>query len=215
MEITSKTPVLIVGTGPEARVVLDIANALDVMVYGFITDKEEETNLEINDLLILGQLGDKDVETLLQDEYTRIVIAVKEHDKRMEWVADLSSKSAEIISFVHPSAIISPYARIGDGVVVYPGVTILSNSLIGAHSLIMSGTNIGADVEIGEYVTIEQGVQIGAGVVIDTECFVGAGAVVQPEVGIGRESLIGAGSVVLTDIPENATAFGNPARVVE
>jgi acetyltransferase-like isoleucine patch superfamily enzyme len=51
-------------------------------------------------------------------------------------------------------------------------------------------------------VTIEDGVHIGVG------------GMVMAGVTIGRNSLIGAGAVVTSDVPANAVAVGNPARVV-
>jgi len=44
---------------------------------------------------------------------------------------------------------------------------------------------------------------------------IGAGTVLCPGVKIGRNALVGAGSVVTKDIPEDAVAAGNPARVMK
>jgi len=43
---------------------------------------------------------------------------------------------------------------------------------------------------------------------------ISARTVINPGVTIGENALIGSGSVVTRDIPDNAIAFGNPARVV-
>ncbi len=211
----SKIPLLIAGTGPEAQIALDIANALDVVVYGFITKTAEETNLEINDLLILGEVGSKDVEVLLQDENTRLVIATREASTRIEWVEALSSKNAEMITLVHPSSVVSPFARLGQGCLIGPLSSIMSGASIGSYSLILNGVGIAPEVEIGEHVTIEQGAQLGKGVIVGDESFIGAGAIIQPGVEIGREAMVGAGAVVMKDVAEGATVFGNPARVVD
>ncbi len=208
----ARTPILIIGTGAEARIALDIANALDVVVYGFLTEEPEEVHQELNDILIVSELGGADAEKLFQDEHTKLVLAVREISKRTELVEELSSKVADMVTLAHPTALISPYAKLGEGCLIYPYVTILANSLIGSFTLIMAGANIGADVDLGEYVTVSQGAQIGNGAVIGDECFIGAGAIVQPGVTVGRESLIGAGAVVLKDVPENATVFGNPGK---
>ena len=53
----------------------------------------------------------------------------------------------------------------------------------------MENTLIGAGASIGSSVTIMCGVKIGEG------------------------ALIGAGSVVTKDVPANATAYGNPAKI--
>jgi UDP-2-acetamido-3-amino-2,3-dideoxy-glucuronate N-acetyltransferase len=42
---------------------------------------------------------------------------------------------------------------------------------------------------------------------------IGGGSVILPII-IGKNSLIGAGSVVTKNIPDNAIAVGNPAKIV-
>ena len=44
--------------------------------------------------------------------------------------------------------------------------------------------------------------------------FIGAGAFILKGVTIGKNSVVGAGSVVVHDIPDNAIAAGNPAKVL-
>jgi acetyltransferase-like isoleucine patch superfamily enzyme len=44
---------------------------------------------------------------------------------------------------------------------------------------------------------------------------IGAGAVVIPSIRIGKWCTIGAGTVVIRDIPDYATAVGNPARIIK
>lgn len=43
---------------------------------------------------------------------------------------------------------------------------------------------------------------------------IGSGSVINPGITIGENALVGAGSTVTRDIPDNAIAYGNPARVV-
>ena len=58
------------------------------------------------------------------------------------------------------------------------------------------------------------GVAQGSAVHIGDNVWFGGNCVVLPGVTIGHNAVIGAGSVVTQDIPENALAVGNPARVV-
>lgn len=51
-------------------------------------------------------------------------------------------------------------------------------------------------------------------VTIGNRVFVGAGTHILPGVRIGSNVVVGAGSVVSRDIPDNAVAAGNPARVL-
>ncbi len=49
---------------------------------------------------------------------------------------------------------------------------------------------------------------------IGDNVFIGAGSILLPNTKIGSNVVIGAGAVVSKDIPANAVAVGNPARVL-
>lgn len=96
---------------------------------------------------------------------------------------------------------------------------------IGRRFFIDHGTGvvIGETAVVGDDCTIYQGVTLG-GTGKDTgkrhptlgnNVLVGAGAKVLGPFKIGDNSNIAAGSVVLSEIPENCTAVGSPARVVK
>ena len=51
-------------------------------------------------------------------------------------------------------------------------------------------------------------------VTIEDNADIGIGSILLPGVTIGKNSIIGAGSVVTRNIPENAIAYGNPAKTI-
>jgi serine acetyltransferase len=77
-------------------------------------------------------------------------------------------------------------------------------------------------VDIGENTTIFQGVTIGESRIgnrrgiphIGSNVIIYPNSIVVGNVKIGNGAIIGAGSVVTIDIPDNAVAIGNPARVL-
>lgn len=71
----------------------------------------------------------------------------------------------------------------------------------------------GCDVYVEHQVTI--GAEKGAAPVLGDNVFIGAGAKILGGIRIGNNVKIGANAVVLDDIPDNCTAVGIPARVVE
>ena len=84
------------------------------------------------------------------------------------------------------------------------------------------GIVIGETAEIGDDCTIYQGVTLGGTgkdvgkrhPTLGNHVMVGSGAKVLGPIKIGNNVRIAAGAVVLTDIPDNCTAVGIPARVV-
>ncbi len=129
-------------------------------------------------------------------------------------------------------------ARIYDQVNLY-GCTVGKNTKVDAFTYVEEGVIIGDNCKIRPFVFIPSGVTIGDNVFIaphvtftndkyprahgewklrktrvKKNASIGAGSTVNPGVTIGMNALIGAGSVVTKDVPDNAIAYGNPARVV-
>ena len=98
--------------------------------------------------------------------------------------------------------IISKTTKIGPGVkVAHPYATIINAESIGENFTCIQNTTLGA--KGSGRPTIGDNVLLGASVTI-----IGG-------VHIGNNVTIGAGSVVVRDIPDNAIAVGNPARVIK
>ena len=113
--------------------------------------------------------------------------------------------------------------RVIDGVIF-----LLFNSVIHHTTQIGDGTKCGyrgMSVLIHKNATVGRNVMIGAHVVIGgrvghhppiigDDVYIGANACVLGGITVGDGAIIGAGSVVLSDVPPNAKAVGNPARIL-
>lgn len=103
-----------------------------------------------------------------------------------------------------------------------PGMHIGTGLMI-AHPV---GVNIGYGLRIGNNVSFAAGVTAAARyydesdeslqefATIEDGATIGAHAVLVGGVRIGRNAVVGANSVVLSDVPDKAVVFGNPARRV-
>ncbi len=114
---------------------------------------------------------------------------------------------------------VSQFTKMITGIEIHPAATI-GKGLFIDHG---SGVVIGETTIIGDDCTIYQGVTLGGTgkesgkrhPTLGNNVMVGAGAKVLGPVNIGNNSKIAAGAVVLTDIPDNCTAVGIPARIVK
>ncbi len=80
---------------------------------------------------------------------------------------------------IHPSAVVSPLATLGEGVFVGPLAVIGEGAVIGARSVIDSGCLIGREVRIGE------DCHLYSGVIIRERCILGNRVILQPGAVIG------------------------------
>ncbi len=105
------------------------------------------------------------------------------------------------------------------GIEIHPGAT------IGRRFFIDHGTGvvIGETAEIGDDVTVYQGVTLGGTgkdhgkrhPTIGNNVMIGSGAKILGPFKVGDGSRIAAGAVVLSEVPDNCTAVGVPAKVVK
>ncbi len=115
-------------------------------------------------------------------------------------------------SLTHPSAVISPSARVGRGVIVGPAATVSSESDLADFVTVGRSSSVGHHSAVGEYSRVGPGVIIPGDVRIGSRVVVGPGATFVNGIRICDEVLIGAGSVVTRHVRAPAQIMGNPAR---
>lgn len=194
--------VIIQGGGEHARVVLDCLQAQGVEVLGLFDPKYN------GDLFGIPQQGAYDA-TFAPE--AAAVVAIGSNAMRRV-VAGRTTHT--FTNAIHPSAIISKYATLGQGNMLLHRTIIQAQSRIGNHVIINTGAQVDHDCVIGDYVHLAPGVVICGTVTIGEGAFIGAGAIIIPGRKVGAWATVGAGSVVIRDIPNYAVAVGNPARVI-
>jgi sugar O-acyltransferase (sialic acid O-acetyltransferase NeuD family) len=115
-------------------------------------------------------------------------------------------------SVLHPSAVIAPTARLGEGVQVMAGAVVQHGASIGDDALVNTRASIDHHCVIGSHVHVAPGVTVCGNVRIGEATHVGAGATIVQGVQVGDAVVIGAGSVVVRPVPSGEVVVGVPAR---
>ena len=187
------------GASGHAKVILDILEATGKRIDYLVDDDASLRSL-------YGYEVRRDT-----GRYDTAIIGIGDGHVRRSIVGRLEVNRWE--TAVHPSAIVSPHAEIGEGSVIMANAVVNSGARVGRHCIINTGATVDHDVVLGDYVHVAPGVHVSGGVTIGEGAWIGVGSCVKQGVRIGRWSVIGAGSVVVKDIPDGVTAYGCPCRV--
>ncbi len=198
------------GAGGHSKVIIDILQSLGIEVIRVFDDNPSEAknkSIEINSGVRLSEENFPELDAPL-------IISIGDNTRR----AVIASMLPHYITYgqaIHGTTIISAKASIGVGTVILQGAIIQAAAKVGKHVLVNTAASIDHDNEIGDYAHISPHATLCGHVKVGEGTHIGAGAVVIPSIRIGRWSRIGAGAVVIRDIPDYATAVGNPARVIK
>ena len=130
----------------------------------------------------------------------------------------VAERLANTISFgtaIHASTCISKRTTIGEGTVIMAGAVVNADTQIGKHCIINTCASIDHDCVLGDYVHVSPNATLSGDVQVGEGTHIGAGAATIQGIRIGKWCTIGAGAVIIKDIPDFATAVGNPARIIK
>jgi sugar O-acyltransferase (sialic acid O-acetyltransferase NeuD family) len=207
-------PILIIGGGGYARVLIDTLLLQDMQIVGY-TDIGLRQHSTIRGIPYIGDdnaiLSYKPQEILLVNALGSVAST-----KNRQNVFDLFKRKGYVFaSVIHSSAIISPDTILAEGVQIMAGAILQAGAQIGANTIVNTKASVDHDCMVGPHVHIAPGVTLSGEVVIESGVHIGVGSNVIQRIHIYSNSVIGAGSLVLKDVPANQTVYGVPAKEVK
>lgn len=187
----------IFGASGHGKVVKEILEAKGIVTEAFIDDDPEISCL--NGVPVLHQA----------DGLSPVIVGVGDNSTRRQIVERLKCSFGTAI---HPTAVVSPSATIGEGTVIMPGAVVNADAVIGKHCIINTGASVDHECRIGDYCHVAPHASLCGRVILGDGVMVGVGASLIPCIHVGEWSVIGAGAVVVRDLPEKCTAVGVPAK---
>jgi len=208
--------VVIVGAGGQSQAVLEAATLSneDVEIIGYI---DKNSNLHGKLLSGLPVFGDITAlyELNSKKQIDAAFVAIGDNYIRSKYIDILNNLGIDLISVIHPKAIISGSSTIGKGVYIGPGAIIGPQVVIEDYSLINMNCSIPHYNKIGKYVNISPNVAMGGGTTIGTHTFIGIGSSLVQYIDVGKHVIVGAGTVVINNVVDNVVIVGCPGKVLK
>ncbi len=196
---------IVLGGGGHAKVVISTARAAGHAVVGVYDDNPKAWGQSLFGVPVVGG-----VDKLADHAPAQAIIAIGNAKLRRELAERLK---LDWFTLVHPRALVDASVKLGPGTVVFAGAIVQPDVTIGAHVILNTGSSVDHDCRIGDYVHISPGAHLAGGITIGDGTFIGPSCGITSGVKIGAGVTLRAGSGVWSDLPDNVTAAGSPARV--
>jgi UDP-perosamine 4-acetyltransferase len=200
--------VVVVGAGGHAKVCIELLRAMGREVAWCIGGEgSPDTCVGVQVLA-----GDAHLERLAREGHTKAFIAVGSNALRQRLGASARELGFELVNAVSPSAVVSPTARLGQGVAIMAGAVINADSTIADLVIVNTCASVDHDGSIGEAAHIAPHCGLAGNVSIGARSFLGVGCKVIPGISIGADVTAGAGSVIVSNVAQDARIAGVPAK---
>jgi len=206
-----KKPLILLGLGGHAKVLMDILELNDLEIKGYTAPNEQSNPYDI------PYLGDDSVVNQFDRgkvELVNTMGSVSDMSLRKKLYFDFKEKGYFFATLVHPKAYVSARATIDEGVQVLAGAVVQPFATIGENSIINTNAVVEHDSLVSRNCHIASGVTISGNVNVGPCTHIGTGASIIQGLQIEENVVVGAGAVVIKNVRKNKTVIGVPAKEV-
>lgn len=208
-------PLIIIGAGGHAKVVLDTALSIGYQVLGLA-----DANRKLHGEYVLGIEVSGDDEWVQSHAPNTVLLAMgigstAETGPRRGVYEAFVAKGYEFAILIHPSAVIGRDVEVEVGTVVMARAVIQPGCRVGQNTIVNTGAQIDHDGRIGAHSHIAPGAVLSGNVTVGQGAHVGTGATVIQSIYIGNDSVIAAGALVIQNTPNNSKIMGIPGREIQ
>jgi sugar O-acyltransferase (sialic acid O-acetyltransferase NeuD family) len=195
----------IYGAGGHGKVVFDAMQANGTYCSGFI-DSDINNHWAQTVVYYPNQIPDSKLSALH--------IAIGNTTARAKLATNLGNLGYTFFTVQHPLSVVSKQCQIGVGTFVAATAVIAPYATVGNHVIVNHGAVVDHDCIVGHVCHIAPRAVLGGGVTVGDRVLIGSGAIVLPKISIGDDAIIGAGAVVTKNVGAGTTVVGNPARLL-
>lgn len=205
-------PLVIVGGGAQGLWTRQIAVAMGRQVKGYL-DCIREAGEDVHGIPVLGDYSLAYDEGIIAGN--DVAIAVGDPRERVGMARRIKGLGGSLPRLIHPLSIVSPSAKIGEGVVINALSYVHEDAVLGDFTVVENHSSIGIACRLSVGVHVTTGCMLNGYCSVGDETFIGSGATINPRVKVGRFCIIGAGAVVHRDMPDAKVVVGVPASPIK
>ncbi len=212
MTASNTFPVIIIGAGGHANVVIDTLREMGMEIYGILTPDLSKGDI-CHGVKVLG--GDDDIGAYPNSKYVLAngIGMLPNINIREKLAKRFRAEGYEFVTLVHPKSIISKSVAIADGAQVMAGSVCQPDVKIGKDTIINTSVSVDHDCVIGDSCHVAPGAVLCGEVIVGNNVFIGSGVVITQGVTIGDNSIVAAGSIVHKDVAANTKVIQKRATM--
>lgn len=203
-----KPKLVVWGAGGHGKVVVDALLARnDCDVIGILDDDPAKLGKSVLGVPILFRHLDE----LSKLPCDGVALAIGDNYTRHAKLCELRNRALKPANVLHPSAHVSPFAKLGEGVTILAGATVNPGTVIEDGACVNTSASVDHDNRLGLCCHIFPNATLAGGVQVGEFTYIGSGAVVLPNLVVHEFAYVGAGAVVIGPVPQGIIVGGVPA----
>jgi len=209
----NKPPVIVLGAGGHAKVVIDALRCAGYKVLGLTDANPTRHGASVLGVPVLG--GDEAVQRygVADVQLANGIGSTGNSDLRRAVFEKFVGLGYHFAALLHPSAVVANDVLLGEGAQIMAGVVLQPGCRIGRNVIVNTRAAIDHDCDIGDHAHVSPGATLCGNVTIGASAHIGAGSTVIQTVTVGANALVAAGAVVVRDVLPAAVVVGIPARL--
>ena len=192
--------IAIYGQSGHGQVVRQIAEACGYQQILWIDDNPKEQSMNFEHFIQKHQ----DVS---------VALGIGSNSARQDVYKKLKNAKVNVVTLIHPSAVIATDSTIEEGCVVMPLCVVNTLATIGVGCIINTHVTVEHECQIDSFVHLSPKVSLAGDVSVGESSHIGIGATVIQSISIGSHTIVAAGSVIIKDTPNHVMVAGVPAII--